>query len=71
MLVANHQSFLDGCFLAAFLPGSPMFAVDVNTSQQWWARPFLAAIRHFDVDPANAVQHQDHGAARCRTASGW
>ena len=52
--VCNHQSFGDGCFLAAFLPGNPMFAVDINTSQKWWARPFMAAIRHFDVDPANA-----------------
>ena len=52
--VCNHQSFGDGCFLAAFLPGNPTFAVDINTSQKWWARPFMAAIRHFDVDPANA-----------------
>ncbi len=54
IFVVNHQSFLDGCFVAAFLPGSPVFAVDINTAHQWWARPFLAAIRHFDVDPANA-----------------
>ena len=52
--VVNHQSFGDGCFLAAFLPGSPMFAVDINTAHKWWARPFMAAIRHFDIDPANA-----------------
>ena len=43
-----------GCFVAAFLPGSPVFAVDITTAHQWWARPFLAAVRHFDVDPANA-----------------
>ncbi|WP_158743086.1 acyl-[ACP]--phospholipid O-acyltransferase [Acidisphaera sp. L21] len=54
IFVVNHQSFLDGCFLAAFLPGSPMFAVDINTARLWWVRPFMAAIRHFDVDPANA-----------------
>ncbi len=52
--VSNHQSFGDGAFLAAFLPGNPVFAVDINTSQKWWVRPFMAAIRHFDVDPANA-----------------
>ena len=52
--VCNHQSFGDGCFLAAFLPGDPMFAVDISTAHKWWARPFMAAIRHFDVDPANA-----------------
>lgn len=54
IFVVNHQSFGDGCFVAAFLPGSPMFAVDITTAHQWWARPFLAAVRHFDIDPANA-----------------
>ena len=51
--VVNHQSFLDGCFVAAFLPGSPTFAVNVHTAQKWWARPLLAAVRTFRVDPAN------------------
>ncbi len=51
--VVNHQSFADGCFVAAFLPGSPVFAVDSHTARRWWARPFLAAVRHFPVDPAN------------------
>ena len=51
--VVNHQSFLDGCFVAAFLPGSPMFAVNVHTARKWWARPLLAAVRTFRVDPAN------------------
>ncbi len=51
--VVNHQSFLDGCFVAAFLPGSPVFAVNVHTAQKWWARPLLAAVRTFRVDPAN------------------
>ena len=51
--VVNHQSFADGCFVAAFLPGSPVFAVNVHTARRWWARPFLAAVHHFPVDPAN------------------
>ncbi len=51
--VVNHQSFADGCFVAAFLPGSPVFAVNVHTARRWWARPFLAAVRHFPVDPAS------------------
>ncbi len=51
--VVNHQSFLDGCFVAAFLPGSPTFAVNVHTAGKWWARPLLAAVRTFRVDPAN------------------
>ncbi|MGI4951904.1 MAG: acyl-[ACP]--phospholipid O-acyltransferase, partial [Janthinobacterium lividum] len=53
VIVVNHQSFLDGCFVAAFLPHAPTFAVNVQIARQWWARPFLAAVRHFTVDPAN------------------
>ena len=51
--VVNHQSFLDGCFVAAFLPGKPTFAVNLHIAQRWWARPLLAAVRSFRVDPAN------------------
>ena len=51
--VVNHQSFLDGCFVAAFLPGTPTFAVNVHIATKWWARPLLAAVRSFRVDPAN------------------
>ena len=53
VIVVNHQSFADGCFVAAFLPGSPTFAVNIHTARRWWARPFLAAVRNFPVDPAN------------------
>ena len=51
--VVNHQSFLDGAFVAAFLPGAPTFAVNVHIARRWWARPFLAAVKHFPVDPVN------------------
>ena len=53
VIVVNHQSFLDGCFVAAFLPNAPTFAVNIHIARKWWARPFLAAIHHFAVDPAN------------------
>ncbi len=53
VIVVNHQSFLDGCFVAAFLPNAPTFAVNVHIARRWWARPFLAAVRHFTVDPVN------------------
>ncbi len=53
VVVVNHQSFLDGCFVAAFLPGVPVFAVNIHTARRWWARPFLAAVRSIPVDPAN------------------
>ncbi len=51
--VVNHQSFGDGCLVAAYLPGSPTFAVHIHTAKKWWARAAMAAIRNFPVDPAN------------------
>ncbi len=53
VVVVNHQSFLDGCFVAAFLPGAPLFAVNIHTAQHWWARLFLSAVTYLPVDPAN------------------
>ncbi len=53
VIVVNHQSFADGCFVAAFLPGAPVFAVNIHTAKRWWARPVLAAVRTFLIDPAN------------------
>lgn len=53
--VVNHVSFLDGLLLAAFLPGMPTFAVDTGIARKWWARPFLALVEAFPVDPANPM----------------
>ena len=53
VIVVNHQSFLDGCFLAAFLPIAVTFAVNVHIAKRWWVRPFLAAIHYFPIDPVN------------------
>ena len=53
VVVVNHQSFMDGCFVAAFLPGAPVFAVNIHTARRWWARLFLSAVQYFAVDPAN------------------
>jgi acyl-[acyl-carrier-protein]-phospholipid O-acyltransferase/long-chain-fatty-acid--[acyl-carrier-protein] ligase len=53
VIVVNHQSFADGVFVGAFLTGAPVFAVNIHTAQRWWARPFLAAVRNFPVDPAS------------------
>lgn len=53
VIVVNHTSFADGCFVAAFLPSAPLFAVNIHVARKWWARLFLAAIHYFPVDPAN------------------
>ena len=53
VVVINHLSFLDGCFVASYLPGDVTFAVNTFMTQKWWARMFLAFVKVFAVDPAN------------------
>ena len=53
IVTPNHLSLADGALVAAFLPGYPTFAVDVGMTRKWWARPFLAPIDVFPVEPAN------------------
>jgi acyl-[acyl-carrier-protein]-phospholipid O-acyltransferase / long-chain-fatty-acid--[acyl-carrier-protein] ligase len=55
VIAANHASFLDGLLLGAFLPGDPIFAVDTHIAQRWWAKPFLAVVHAFPVDPTNPL----------------
>ena len=55
VIAANHASFLDGLLLGAFLPGDPIFAVDTQISQQWWAKPFLVFVNAMPVDPTNPL----------------
>ena len=55
VVVVNHVSFLDGPLLAAFLPGRPMFAIDTHMARHWWAKPFLALIEAFPLDPTNPL----------------
>ncbi|MGO9742592.1 MAG: acyl-[ACP]--phospholipid O-acyltransferase [Roseiarcus sp.] len=51
----NHVSLLDGPLLHAVLPVDAAFAVDTGIAQVWWARPFMAMIRAFKVDPMNPM----------------
>lgn len=53
LIIANHVSFIDAAVLAAFLPGTPMFAVDTHIAQRWWIKPFLKLIDAFPLDPTN------------------
>jgi acyl-[acyl-carrier-protein]-phospholipid O-acyltransferase/long-chain-fatty-acid--[acyl-carrier-protein] ligase len=51
LIVVNHVSFLDGPLIGAFLPGNPLFAIDPEQLRHWWARPFLAAVETYSLDP--------------------
>jgi acyl-[acyl-carrier-protein]-phospholipid O-acyltransferase / long-chain-fatty-acid--[acyl-carrier-protein] ligase len=55
VIAANHSSFLDGLLLGAFLPGDPIFAVDTFIAKKWYAKPFLAVVNAFPVDPTNPL----------------
>lgn len=53
VIVGNHVSFLDPPLLAAFLPGTPMFAVNTQIAELWWVKPFLGLVDAFKIDPTN------------------
>lgn len=55
VIVVNHVSLLDGLLLAAFLPGKPTFAVNTHIAKQWWAKPFLALVDTFAMDPTKPM----------------
>jgi acyl-[acyl-carrier-protein]-phospholipid O-acyltransferase / long-chain-fatty-acid--[acyl-carrier-protein] ligase len=55
VIAANHASFLDGLLLGAFLPGSPIFAIDTQIAKRWWVRPFLSLVNALPVDPTNPL----------------
>ena len=55
MIAANHASFLDGLLLGAFLPGTPVFAIDTFVAQKWWVKPFLSLVDAMPIDPTNPL----------------
>jgi acyl-[acyl-carrier-protein]-phospholipid O-acyltransferase/long-chain-fatty-acid--[acyl-carrier-protein] ligase len=55
VIVANHQSFLDAAVIAAFMPSDPVFAVNTQIAKRWWARPALALVDTFSIDPTNPM----------------
>lgn len=55
LIVANHESFIDGVLLAAFLPGKPVFVVHSWVKRYIWFKPFLAMVDHLAVDPTHPL----------------
>ena len=69
LVVCNHQSFLDGCLLAAFMPGDLVFAIDTVQARRFWFLKYVLDIfpgrsEQFDVGP-------DDGAGLCARGGGW
>ena len=53
ILVINHLSFLDGCLVAAFLPGDLVFAIDTAQARRFWFLKYVLDL--FPVDPSNPM----------------
>ena len=55
LVVANHESFLDGILLGAFLPISPTYLVHTSIARQLLFRIPLTFIRHVVVDTTSPL----------------
>jgi acyl-[acyl-carrier-protein]-phospholipid O-acyltransferase/long-chain-fatty-acid--[acyl-carrier-protein] ligase len=55
LIVANHESFLDGLLLCIFLHKKATFVVHTSTYKKWWFRQALRLTRHVEVNTANPI----------------
>ncbi len=53
LIVANHESFLDGLLLGLYIPKQATFVVHSTVLKNWWYRQFLRLTPHLAVDPAS------------------
>jgi acyl-[acyl-carrier-protein]-phospholipid O-acyltransferase/long-chain-fatty-acid--[acyl-carrier-protein] ligase len=59
LVVANHESFLDGLLLGLFLPINPVFVVHTGVANNFWFRLLLSQVDYLAVDPTSpmAMKH--------------
>jgi acyl-[acyl-carrier-protein]-phospholipid O-acyltransferase / long-chain-fatty-acid--[acyl-carrier-protein] ligase len=55
LIVANHESFLDGALLGAFLPVDAVFVVHAQVLRKWYFRWLLKLVPHLAVDSASPL----------------
>lgn len=55
LIVANHESFLDGLLLGLFLPKRATFVVHTGVLKIWSFRQFLRLTPHLAVDPTSPL----------------
>lgn len=55
LIVANHESFLDGFLLGLFLPVKATFVVHTTVLKNWWFRQFLRLTPYLAVDPTSPL----------------
>ncbi|MGH8478823.1 MAG: bifunctional acyl-ACP--phospholipid O-acyltransferase/long-chain-fatty-acid--ACP ligase [Gammaproteobacteria bacterium] len=59
LIIANHESFLDGVILALFLPADPVFVVHTYVAENRWFRLGLRLVDYLTLDPTSplAMRH--------------
>jgi len=55
LIIANHESFLDGLLLGLFLPVDPVFVVHTGVTRQTFFRLALGLVDHLAVDPTSPM----------------
>jgi len=55
LVVANHESFLDGLLLGLFLPLDPVFVVHTAIANNRYFRLILSLVDYLAVDPTNPM----------------
>ncbi|MFZ2268281.1 MAG: bifunctional acyl-ACP--phospholipid O-acyltransferase/long-chain-fatty-acid--ACP ligase [Azonexus sp.] len=55
LVVANHESFLDGLLIGLFLPIDPVFVINTAIAQRWYFRLLLSQVDYLTVDPASPM----------------
>ncbi len=55
LIVANHESFLDGLLLGLFLPVDPVFVVHTGIANDWFFRLLLSQVEYLAVDPTSPM----------------
>lgn len=55
LIIANHTSLLDGILLYAWLPDTPVFAINTDIAATKVFKPFLSFVRLFEMDAVNPI----------------
>lgn len=55
LVVANHESFLDGLLIGVFLPLDPVFVVHTGVARHPLLRPMLSLVDYLAVDPTSPM----------------
>ncbi len=55
LIIANHESFLDGLLLGLFLPVDPVFVVHTGIAANPWLRIMLSQVDYLAVDPTSPM----------------